>query len=167
MLQLLYVTHAKRAMVLAHLLPIQWRRKLLESDGVGNHLKLPVAFLIFLGFMKSSPENTNIRDSSFYQHLKSRFLHLQKVYLSKNVAHLNRLDGSWNVHYRLVLVKIGSDDDQFVQRRQQSLQRWLRAIVRHHALTKDPDLQAFLTQDNIAPATRLLWYTIWTMIESL
>jgi len=50
-------------------------------------------------------------------------------------------------------VKIGTDDDQFVQRRQQSLQRWLRAIVRHHALTLDPDLQMFLTQDNIPPAT--------------
>ena len=53
-----------------------------------------------------------------------------------------------------ISVKIGTDDDQFVQRRQQSLQRWLRAIVRHHALTLDPDLQMFLTQDNIPPATR-------------
>jgi len=50
-------------------------------------------------------------------------------------------------------VKIGTDDDQFVQRRQQSLQRWLRTIVKHHALTRDPDLQSFLTQEHLPPAT--------------
>jgi sorting nexin-1/2 len=45
------------------------------------------------------------------------------------------------------------EDDQFVLRRQHSLQRWLRTIVKHHALTKDPDIQTFLTQDHIPPAT--------------
>jgi len=51
-------------------------------------------------------------------------------------------------------VKMGaSDDDQFVQRRQHQLQRWLRVIVKHHALSKDPDIQQFLTQDTIPPAT--------------
>ena len=49
-----------------------------------------------------------------------------------------------------------ADDDQFVQRRQHQLQRWLRVIVKHHALTKDPDIQQFLTQDTIPPATRFV-----------
>jgi sorting nexin-1/2 len=52
-----------------------------------------------------------------------------------------------------VKVQGAGEDDQFVVRRQHSLQRWLRTIVKHHALTKDPDIQAFLTQDAIAPAT--------------
>ena len=49
------------------------------------------------------------------------------------------------------------EDDQFVLRRQHSLQRWLRTILKHHALTKDPDIQTFLTQDHIPPATRFVF----------
>ena len=49
------------------------------------------------------------------------------------------------------------EDDQFVLRRQHSLQRWLRTILKHHALTKDPDIQTFLTQDHIPPATRYVF----------
>ena len=58
------------------------------------------------------------------------------------------------VTYVLVKMQGAGEDDQFVLRRQHSLQRWLRTIVKHHALTKDPDIQTFLTQDHIPPATR-------------
>jgi len=50
-------------------------------------------------------------------------------------------------------VKIGNEDDMFVQRRQQQLQRWINNIAKHAALTRDIDFQGFLTQDTIAPAT--------------
>ena len=53
------------------------------------------------------------------------------------------------------------EDDQFVLRRQHSLQRWLRTILKHHALTKDPDIQTFLTQDHIPPATRFVFSTFY------
>ena len=72
---------------------------------------------------------------------------------------LRDVNGSNQFQYNFIvsfLVKVqgAGEDDQFVVRRQHSLQRWLRTIVKHHALTKDPDIQAFLTQDAIAPATR-------------
>ena len=76
----------------------------------------------------------------------------EKSIMSFTKGTYNRSD-NWS---NIITVKMAGagEDDQFVLRRQHSLQRWLRTIVKHHALTKDPDIQTFLTQDHIPPATR-------------